>query len=111
MTEATATASVASEITAVWQAALGDTPRVTGCDVRSPYAKYLPQRRTMMQAWADHLDSLRAQTELAVSHQAGERAALTAMDAFQHADSERLLRFQTQAMVALHAIMSLGKRQ
>jgi hypothetical protein len=55
-------------------------------------------------------DSLRARTEVTVSHQVGEQAALTAMDAFQHVDSDRLLSFQTQAMEALHAIMSLSKR-
>ena len=64
----------------------------------------------MIQAWADYLDSLRAQTELTVSHQAGAQATLTAMDAFQHADSERALSFQAQTMEALHAIMSLSKR-
>jgi hypothetical protein len=74
------------------------------------HAKYLLQRRTMMQAWADYLDSLRARTEVNVSHQAAEQAALTAMDAFQHVDSDRALSFQAQAMEALHAIMSLGKR-
>lgn len=74
------------------------------------HAKYLPQRRTMMQAWGDHLDSLRARTELTVSLQAGEQAALTAMDAFQHADAERLLSFQARAMEALHVIMSLSER-
>jgi integrase len=74
------------------------------------HAKYLPQRRTMMQAWSDYLDSLRARTEANAPHQAGEQAGLTAMDVFQHADSDRLLSFQTQAMEALHAIMSLSKR-
>src|SRR5882757_7010743 len=69
------------------------------------HAKYLPQRRTMMQAWADYLDSLRARTEVTVSHQVGEQAAMTAMDAFQHVDSDRLLSFQAQAMEALHFIM------
>jgi hypothetical protein len=60
----------------------------------------------MMQAWADYLDSLRARTEVNASHQAAEQAA---MDAFQHADSERTLSFQAQAMEALHAIMLLSK--
>jgi hypothetical protein len=73
------------------------------------HAKYLPQRRTMMQAWGDYLDSLRARTEVNVSHQAGEQAALTDMDAFQHVDSERALSFKAQAMEALHAIMLLSK--
>jgi hypothetical protein len=73
------------------------------------HAKYLPQRRTMMQAWGDHLDSLRARTEINASCQAGEQAALTAMDAFQHVDSGRVLSFQAQAMEAFHAIMLLSK--
>ncbi len=73
-------------------------------------AKYLPQRRTMLQAWSDHLDTLRVQTDITISHHAGEQAALTAMEAFQHADSQRALSFQTQAMEALHAIVLLSKR-
>jgi integrase len=32
------------------------------------HAKYLPQRRTMMQAWSDYLDTLRAQTDITISH-------------------------------------------
>jgi hypothetical protein len=35
------------------------------------HAKYLLQRRTMMQARADYLDSSRARTEATGSHQAG----------------------------------------
>jgi integrase len=31
------------------------------------YAKYLPERRKMMQAWADHLDTLRRQADVPVS--------------------------------------------
>src|SRR5882672_10028126 len=62
------------------------------------HAKYLPQRRTMMQAWSDYLDTLRVQTDITISHHSGEQAALTAMEAFQHADSQRALSFQTQAM-------------
>jgi hypothetical protein len=53
---------------------------------------------------------LRARTAVTVSHKAEEQAALTAIDAFQHVDSERALSFQVQAMEALHAIMSLSKR-
>jgi len=64
------------------------------------HAKYLPQRRTMMQAWADYLDSLRARGELDVSHQAGQQAAATAVDAFQYVESEGTLSFQAQAMEA-----------
>jgi hypothetical protein len=66
-------------------------------------------RQARLQAWADYLDSLRARTEVNASHQAGEQAASTVMDAFQHADSERTLSFQAQAMEALHAIMLLSK--
>jgi integrase len=77
--------------------------------VRGSYnhAKYLPQRRTMMQAWGDYLDSLRARGELDVSHQAGQQAAVTAMDAFQYVESDRALSFQAQAMEALRAIIAL----
>lgn len=74
------------------------------------HAKYLPQRRTMMQAWADYLDLLRAQKTAAVSHQVGEQAALTAMEAFQHAEENCALSFQARAMDALQAIVSLSKR-
>ncbi len=81
--------------------------------VRGSYnhAKYLPQRRTMMQAWADYVDSLRSRGELGVSHQAGQQSASTAMDAFQSAESERALSFQAQAMEALRAIIALSQRQ
>ena len=64
----------------------------------------------MMQAWSDYLGTLRVQTDITISHHAGEQAALTAMDAFQHADSQRALSFQAQAMDALHAIVLLSKR-
>lgn len=74
------------------------------------HAKYLPQRRTMMQSWGDYLDSLRAHGDIAPSNKAGQQAASTAMDAFQHLDSDRALSFQVQAMEALQAIMSLSKR-
>ena len=81
--------------------------------VRSSYhhAKYLPHRRTMMQAWGDYLDSLRACTEITVSHEAGQSAALTATDAFQYVDSDRALSFQAQAMEALRAIISMSPRR
>lgn len=71
------------------------------------HARYLPQRRTMMQAWADYLDSLRGRGELEASHDAGQQAAATAMDAFQYVESERALSFQAQAMEALRAIIAL----
>ena len=74
------------------------------------YAKYLPQRRTMMQGWADHLDKLRVQTEVALYHQIGQQAALDAMNAFTRGDDEGATSFQAQAMAALQAIMSLSKR-
>ena len=81
--------------------------------VRASYnhAKYLPQRRTMMQSWAHYLDSLRVQTELDVSHQTGQQAAVTAMDAFQYVESERALSFQAQAMEALRAIIALSPKR
>jgi hypothetical protein len=65
----------------------------------------------MMQAWADYLDSLRTQTEIASTQRAGEQAALTGMEAFQHAESDGPLSFQAQAMATLHAILSLGRRR
>jgi Tfp pilus assembly protein PilN len=60
--------------------------------------------------WSDYLDTLRAQIDITIPHHVGEQAALTAMEAFQHADSQRALSFQTQAMEALHAIVLLSKR-
>jgi hypothetical protein len=71
------------------------------------HAKYLLQRRTMMQAWADYVDSLRTRGEIDVSHEAGQQAAVTAMDAFQYVESEQALSFQAQAMEALRAIIAL----
>jgi integrase len=81
--------------------------------VRGAYnhARYLPQRRTMMQAWGDYLDALRARGELDGSHLAGQQAAATAMDAFQYVESERALSFQGQAMEALRAIIALCPRR
>jgi integrase len=32
------------------------------------YAEYLPQRRKMMQAWADYLDGLRTETKVTAIH-------------------------------------------
>ena len=51
--------------------------------VRGSYnhAQYLPQRRTMMQAWADQLDSLRGRGEADVS-QVRWRPSETATDGF-----------------------------
>lgn len=74
------------------------------------HAKYLPQRRTMMQGWADYLDKLRVQTEVAVSHEILAQLSQGAMEAFAQANNERATSFQAQAMAALHAIMSLSKR-
>jgi hypothetical protein len=90
------------------QLAHGDRNRV-----RASYnhARYLPQRRTMMQAWADYLDSLRAETELTVSNEAGRRAALTAMDAFQYVDADHALAFQAKALEALQAIIAMCPRR
>lgn len=80
--------------------------------IRASYnhAKYLPQRRTMMQAWADYLDSLRARDERAAPNQAGQQAASTVMDAFQYVEPERALSFQAEAMTALRAIIALCPR-
>ena len=77
--------------------------------VRASYnhAKYLPQRRTMMQSWAGHLDSLRGRGSLDVSLGPGQPVAMCAMDAFRHVESERALSFQAQAMEALRAIIKL----
>jgi hypothetical protein len=75
------------------------------------HAKYLPQRRTMMQAWADYLDSLRSRVEVDVSHRAGQQAAVTANDAFQYIESERALSFQAQAIEALRAIIALSPKR
>jgi hypothetical protein len=57
------------------------------------------------------VDSLRSRGELDVSHQAGQQAAATAMDAFPSVESERALSFQAQAMEALRAIIALSRRQ
>ena len=75
------------------------------------HAKNLPQRRAMMQAWADYPDSLRACVELDVSHQAGEHAASITVDAFQYVESERALSFQARAMEALRAIIAPGPKR
>jgi integrase len=49
--------------------------------VRKAYnhAKYLPQRRVMMQGWADYVDALRANTDISLIAQAGYQASLDAM--------------------------------
>jgi hypothetical protein len=54
------------------------------------HAQYLPQRVAMMQAWADYLDALRANTDITVIHQAGRETALAALSAF-HMYETRLL--------------------
>jgi len=76
--------------------------------VRGSYnhAQYLPQRRTMMQAWADQLDSLRGRGEADVS-QVRWRPSETATDGFQQVESERALSFQAEAIEALRAIIAL----
>ena len=70
--------------------------------VRSAYnhAKYLPQRRAMMQAWADYLDSLRDQTEARVTHD--ESTSLV-----QPSTSQRVM-LQFQAIEVLREIMLLN---
>ena len=53
--------------------------------VRKAYnhAKYLPQRRVMMQAWADYIDMLRASTDASQIAQAGENALRNALTVCQ----------------------------
>jgi hypothetical protein len=53
--------------------------------VRKAYnhAKYLPQRRVMMQAWADYIDVLRASTDASQIAQAGESALREALTVCQ----------------------------
>jgi hypothetical protein len=60
--------------------------------VRKAYnhAKYLPQRVAMMQAWADYVDALRANTDITVINQAGRKTALAALSTF-HIYETRLL--------------------
>lgn len=60
--------------------------------VRKAYnhAKYLPQRVAMMQAWADYLDALRANTDIAVINQAGRETALAALSTFHMYESKLL---------------------
>jgi hypothetical protein len=43
------------------------------------HAKYLPQRRVMMQSWADYLDALRASTDLKAINEAGRASVVAAM--------------------------------
>ncbi|MEJ0038886.1 MAG: hypothetical protein WDO68_22935 [Gammaproteobacteria bacterium] len=43
------------------------------------HAKYLPQRRAMMQSWADYLDALRASTDLKGINEAGRASVVEAM--------------------------------
>lgn len=71
--------------------------------VRGAYnhARYLPQRRAMMQAWADYyLDSLRDQTHAQQPEQ--QCSALV-----QESTSRRTM-LQLQAIEALREIMTLG---
>jgi len=53
--------------------------------VRKAYnhAKYLPQRRVMMQAWADYIDVLRASTDASQIAQAGKNALRNALTVSQ----------------------------
>ena len=77
--------------------------------VRAAYnhAKYLPQRRTMMQAWADYLDSLRAGavSSSVSAKRDNERHSPRLMPFSTSMRSARS--FQAQAMEALRAIISL----
>lgn len=53
--------------------------------VRKAYnhARYLPQRRVMLQAWADYIDGLRSNTHVSSIARAGQQASLDAMMACQ----------------------------
>jgi hypothetical protein len=74
------------------------------------HAKYLPQRRAMMQGWADYLDRLRVQTELAVSHEMVTQMSQHVMEALADANTEHAKTFQDHALAALHDIVTLSKR-
>jgi hypothetical protein len=56
------------------------------------HAKYLPQRRAMMQAWADHLDALRASRSADSISTLERRAAAVAGTALFQPDPDERLR-------------------
>ena len=74
------------------------------------HAKYLSQRRAMMQGWADYLDRLCVQTETAVSHEMTAQMSQHVMEALADANTERAKTFQDHALAALHDIVALSKR-
>ena len=54
------------------------------------HAKYLPQRRAMMQSWADYMDALRANTDLAAVNKIGRESVVAAMRAIQLYESSMI---------------------
>jgi integrase len=44
------------------------------------HAKYLPQRRAMMQSWADYIDALRTNTDLTIVNRVGRECVVAAMN-------------------------------
>lgn len=60
--------------------------------VRKAYnhAKYLPQRRAMMQSWADYIDALRANTDLATVNEIGRASVVNAMKTIQFYETQLL---------------------
>ena len=53
------------------------------------HAKYLPQRRAMMQSWGDYLDALRANTDMATVNHIARQSVMAAMQTIQ--DYERIM--------------------
>lgn len=64
----------------------------------------------MMQGWADYLDRLRVQTEVAVSHETAVPMSQHVMEALADANTERAKTFQDHALAALHDIVALSER-
>ena len=74
--------------------------------VRKAYnhARYLPQRRVMLQAWADYIDGLRSNTDVSSIARAGQQASLDAMMACQmRAPHEEMLLSRCSAESTLDA--------
>ncbi|MEP7247193.1 MAG: integrase arm-type DNA-binding domain-containing protein [Gammaproteobacteria bacterium] len=61
------------------------------------HAKYLPQRRAMMQSWADYVDALRENTDLAIVNHIGRESVITALKTI-HLYENSLLEVSTAAM-------------
>jgi len=58
------------------------------------HAKYLPQRCAMMQSWADYVDALRDNTDLAIANRIGRGSIVAAMKTIHHYD-EAMMRAST----------------